>query len=184
MNRKMWTIGGVALAVLVLAAGAFVIARLLTTGSGIGGLVGGGRVKLSTGDGTVVDAEWVPAEEAPDSSPDVAGAYAGRKDNSILVDETEGGFLISGSQDDGFTVANTTGRISEVVVTGETVVYVDVTLEDIDRALSDGQIHQTLKPGDVEEIGELSFVQAWGDMRGDRLIAELLLFTHPPVLSR
>jgi len=184
MNRRVWTTVGVALAILILAAGAYVLARLLATGSSIGRILGGPRVMLATGDGEVVEAKWVAAEAVPDSSPDVSGAYARHQDNSIFVDETEGGFFLSAGEDGSVTVTNTTGRISEVVVTSETAVYVDVTLEDIDDAVSNGEIHQTLKPGSVEDVGELSFVQAWGDMRGDRLVADLLLYTRPPVISR
>jgi hypothetical protein len=74
--------------------------------------------------------------------------------------------------------------VSEVVVTGETLVLVDTTLENVDAALIDGKCYQQVAPGSEEEIGELSFVQAWGEKRGDRLIASVLLYSRPPVISR
>jgi hypothetical protein len=184
MKRKVWTGIGLTLLLLLLAGGAFVGARLLTAGSVIGGAAGEPRVRVATGDGQVVDAQWVRAEGMPESSPDVSGAFAGRQDNSIFVDETEGGFLISKGEDGSFSVTNTTGKISEVVVASETLVYVDETLDNMDEALSDGQLHQRVQPGTVEEIGEMSFVRAWGERRGDRLIASVLLYNRPPVISR
>jgi len=30
----------------------------------------------------------------------------------------------------------------------------------------------------------MSFVQAWGEMHGDRLIASVLLYNRPPVIAR
>jgi hypothetical protein len=180
----VWIGIGVTLLVLLLAGGAFVGARLLTAGSVFGQADGGPRVRVATGDGQVVDAQWVRAEGMPESSPDVSGAFHGRQDNSIFVDETEGGFFISEGEDGSFSVANTTGKISEVVVTSETLLYVDVTIEEMDEALSDGYLHQRVEPGTVEEIGEMSFVRAWGEQRGDRLIATVLLYSRPPVISR
>lgn len=183
--RKAWIAAGAVLLVLLLAGGAFVLAQQLAGGSLLSQLGGGPRVKLASGDGKVVDAEFVASDELPDASPEVSGAYSSRQDNSLFVDETEGGFFISGNDDGTFSVTNTTGNIKEVVVTGETQVYVDVTLEDIDNAVDDdGKIYQTLRAGTVEEIGEMSFVRAWGERRGDRLIADLLLYTRPPVISR
>jgi hypothetical protein len=132
----------------------------------------------------MVEADWVQAEELPESPPDIVGVFSQRQDNSIFVDETVGGFVLSPDDDGSVSVSNATGQISEIVVTAETVVRVDVTLENVDEALAEGVLHQKLEPGSVEEIGELSFVRAWGEMRGDRLIASLLVYNRPPVISR
>jgi hypothetical protein len=173
------------LCVLLLAGGAFVITRQLSGESLFGQMGGGGRVKIASGDGKVVDAEYVPSDKLPISSPDVSGAYERRQDNSFFIDETEGGFFLSKNDDGTISVANATGNIREVVVTHDTLVYVDVTLEDIDDPVAaDGKVYQTVRPGTVEEIGELSWVVAWGETRGDRLIADLLLYRRPPVLNK
>jgi hypothetical protein len=141
-------------------------------------------LQVSTADGQVVEAQWVKAEEVPDHPPDVAGVFVRRLDNSFFVDETEGGFVLARGDDDSFRVANATGKISEIIVVAETLVYVDVTLDNVEAALSDGKVYQRLELGSVEEIGEMSFVRAWGEMRGDRLVASTLIYSRPPVVSR
>ena len=142
------------------------------------------KVMIGTGDGPAVEVDWVRSEELPDESPDVAGVYERRQDNSIFVDETEGGFRLAQAEDGSISVTNATGKISEIVVTSGTTVHVDMTMEDIDDALAEGVVRQKLEPGTVEEIGDLSFVRAWGEMRGDRLIASVLVYNRPPVISR
>jgi hypothetical protein len=184
MKRTALIVAGIALLVLLLVGGAYMGGRLLGLGIGDLGLGGGPKVMIGTGDGPAVEVDWVKAEELPESSPDVAGVYDRRQDNSIFVDETEGGLRLAQSDDGSISVTNATGKISEIVVTAETAIYVDVTLEDIDAGIAEGVIHQKLEPGTVEEIGDLSFVQAWGEMRGDRLIASLLIYSRPPVISR
>jgi hypothetical protein len=184
MKRTTLIVAGITLLALLLVGGAYMAGRLL--GLGIGDLGGGDglKVMIGTGDGPATEVDWVRAEELSDESPDVAGVYERRQDNSIFVDETEGGFMLAQDEDGSISVTNATGKISEIVVTAETVVHVDVTLEDIDDALAEGVVRQELEPGTVEEIGDLSFVRAWGDMRGDRLIADVLVYNRPPVISR
>lgn len=184
MKRTMWIVGGVIFVVLLLAGGAFMAGRLLGVGPEAMGLGGRPKIQISTGDGPATEAEWVPAEELPESPPEVTGIYARHEDNSVFVNETEGpGFRIT-MDEDGSVTTNASDKVSEIVVTGETKVYVDRTLDSIDESLASGVIHQKLKPGTVEEIGELSFVQAWGEMRGDRLIASMVVYHPPPVISR
>jgi hypothetical protein len=184
MKRTGRIVGSLGLLALLLAGGAFMAGRLLGQGVGNLGAGDGAKVGIGTGDGEVTEVDFVKAEEMPDKPPDVVGAFVRRQDNSIFVDETDGSFVIAPNDDGSFSVANATGKISEVVVTAETVVYADLTLEALDEAVAEGVLHQELEPGTVEEIGDLSFVRAWGEMRGDRLLASVLLYTRPPVISR
>ncbi len=70
------------------------------------------------------------------------------------------------------------GQKLEVVVTSETTVYKDVTEPPEVNALpSDGKIHQKVAPGSLDEIGSHSFISAWGERRGDRLIAKVLMYS-------
>ena len=68
---------------------------------------------------------------------------------------------------------------TEVVVTNETEVYVDVTSSKIGELEDGDTLRQTLKPGSIEELGSLSFVQVWGERRGDRIIADFLVYMLP-----
>jgi hypothetical protein len=184
MKRIVGIAGGLLLLILLLAGGAFMVGRLL--GAGLeGDRDGDGRmVQVTTEDGQVVEAELVRAEEVPDRPPDVVGVFERRLDNSIFVDETEGGLALAVGQDGSLSVVNATGKISEIVVTGETAVYVGKTLEELDETLVDGKLYQKVESGSMEEIGELSFVRGWGEMHGDRLVADVLLYVPPPVISR
>jgi hypothetical protein len=180
--KRTWIVGGLIFLVLILAGGAFTAGRLLNASSGTGG--DGPMIQIGTGNGQVIKAEWVRAAELPAEDPDVAGAFARREDNCFFINETESGFVLAKGEDGSLSVTNTTDKVSEVVVTGETLVFVDTTLENMDTALVDGKCYQQVVPGSVEEIGELSFVRAWGEKRGDRLIASVLLYSRPPVISR
>ena len=183
MKRTGWIVIGLGLLALLLAGGAFVVGRLLGGGNGNPGAGDGAKVSIGTGHG-MVEVDFVKAEELPEESPDVVGVFERRQDNSIFVDETDGGFVLSPNDDGTLSVANATGKISEIVVTAETVVYVNLTLDALDEAAVEGVLHQKVEAGTVEEIGELSFVQAWGEMHGDRLVASVLLYARPPVISR
>jgi hypothetical protein len=182
MKRSILIAGSALALVLLLAGGAFVAGRLLSAGSETDD--DGPTLKIANGSGQVTNAQWIQAEEYPDSEPDVAGAFARRQDNSLFVNETEDGFVLTRNDEGVFSVANATGQIHEVVVTGETAVYVDVTNDNIDEAVSDGKLYQKLRAGSIEEIGDLSYVRAWGEMRGDRLVASALIYTRPPVINR
>ncbi len=71
------------------------------------------------------------------------------------------------------------------MVTSETAVYEDVTQESLGAGPpSERTIQQKLEPGQVELIGESSIVMAWGEKRGERLVAEILVYTGPPVIVR
>jgi hypothetical protein len=183
MKRSILIAGSILALVLILAGGAFVTGRLLGSSPAAAG-EDGQTIQIGMGDGPLVEVVWVPAPECPASEPDVAGAYDRRQDNSLFINETEDGFRISQDDTGSFSITNTTGSIREVVVTGDTAVYVDLTNDNLDEALSDGKLYQKLKAGSIEEIGDLSYVRAWGEKRGDRLIASVLIYLRPPVINR
>jgi hypothetical protein len=184
VSRKGRIVVSLGLLALLLAGGAFMAGRLLGEGGANQGADDGLKVSIGTGSGNMTEVDFVRAEELPEEPPDVVGAFERRQDNSIFVNETGGGFALGKNDDGTLTVTNATGKISEVVVTAETAVYVDLSMETLDEAVAEGVLRQVLEPGTVEEIAELSFVRAWGEMRGDRLVASVLLYSRPPVLRR
>jgi hypothetical protein len=184
MGYKGRIMVGLGLVALLLGGGAFMAGRLLGEGGGNPGSDDGLKVKIGTGNGKVTEVDYIRAEELPEEPPPIAGAFERRQDNSIFVNETGGGFALEKGDDGKMSVTNATGKISEVVVTTQTDVYVDLSMETLDQAAAEGVLRQIVEPGTVEEIGELSFVRAWGEMRGDRLVASVLLYTRPPVLRR
>lgn len=188
MKRSILIVGGIAVLVL-LAGAAFVAGRLLNReqqgqNAGIAGEPMGGA-----SDGMVVSIQVERAEELPDSPPDVVGQFARREDNSIFVNEAGGGVIVrmrsessSGDAGEGPVVSgsgpDTTGREIEIVVTNETLVYKDVTAEGNPPA-SSGTVQQKLEPGSIDEIGTNSLLAAWGEQRGERLIARVLVYSEP-----
>jgi hypothetical protein len=67
------------------------------------------------------------------------------------------------------------GPVVEVVVTAQTIIYENVTPE--------GQIQQIVKPGSLEGLGESSTVMVWGRETGERIIADIFVYT-PPVFIK
>jgi hypothetical protein len=165
-------------ALLVLLAGAaFVGGRLLNQQTQIGRDNGPGLSGVSAG-GQTTSIEIVKAKELPDTEPEVAGLFAERKDNSIFVTTGNGAFTVAVGED-GAVKTQTDGNTQklEVVVTGETLVYKNVTQPPDPGSLpGDGKLQEKVAPGSLDDIGQNSFVSAWGERRGDRLIATVLMY--------
>jgi hypothetical protein len=182
MKRSVLIVGGAAALVAVLAGTAFLAGRLLSQGRQAA--AGAGSLLVSTGSGDTVRVSFESAEQLPGSAPDVAGFFARREDNRIFVGETtDAGFVLTKGEDGSFAT-NTSGVQTEVVVTNDTMIYVDVTASALADATEGDTVRQQLRAGSLDEIGDYSIVMAWGDRRGDRLIARVLVYHRPPVLSR
>jgi hypothetical protein len=76
---------------------------------------------------------------------------------------------------DGEVGAGHDGPVVEVVVTHDTLVYCDATRYVPEEAI-DGKIQQVLEPGSLDEIGAHSIISAWGQERGDRVLADVLIY--------
>ncbi len=189
MNQKRWIIFGSVVLIGLLASAAFVGGRLLNQQTQIGHDNGAGLSDVSAG-GQTTSIEIVKAKELPDTEPEVAGLFAERKDNSIFVTTGNGAFTVAVGEDGAVkTQNNGNTQKLEVVVTGETTVYKNITQPPDPSTLpSDGKLQEKVAPGSLDDIGQNSFVSAWGDRRGDRLIARVLMyapgFSAGPAVSR
>lgn len=176
---------GVGLLVVLIGA-AFVGGQLLNRTTPMGS---GGGMNFTTqggpGGGQTVNVEIVPAKELPTTPPDSIGLFARRGDQSVVVSESSGGRVMMMVDESGKVSSQTDGasRETEVVVTADTVIYRDATQPDPDNLPADGKIRQKVEVGTLDEIGENSFVSAWGERRGDRLIARVILYSKPMVFS-
>jgi len=187
-RRKGLIIGGVIALIALLGGAAFVGGQLLSKQAEPGGLggsvvmVGGAGGDVATSGGLI---EIVSAKELPATPPDVSGLFAERKDNSLFVTVGDGTFV--GLVDENGTVSTQVGGNAqkiEVVVTNDTQLYKEVTEMLTDgKAPADGKVQQKVAPGSLDEIGQNSFVTAWGERRGDRLIAKMLLYTPPMIMA-
>jgi hypothetical protein len=192
MKRVLLIGGGVAL-VAVLAGAAFVAGRLLNGQPLAIGGDGGPNMIVNTGGpggGAVsVKLNIEPAKELPQTPPDTRGLFDHRADSSIFVGTGQVQMMVQKKPDGTLDMsAKHDGPVIEVVVTHDTVVYSDITMKDA-GALPPGQQsgevkkQQVLEPGSIDQIAEYSQVTVWGERRGDRIIAQTLVYTPPPVLN-
>jgi signal transduction histidine kinase len=119
------------------------------------------------------------AGEMPDTPADVAGLFVRREDNSLFVGTGNlSGVKVGGNQGGASRWDyHHDGPVVEVVTTHDTLIYRDDTLQQLGGVVPSGPIKQVLKPGSLDELGVNSTVQAWGERRGDRLVAEVVVFS-------
>lgn len=183
-RRTRLMVGVVALVVL-LAGAAFVGGRLLNNQPAQPNGKGGLMMTGGPGGGQAVSLEIEPAKELPEARPDAMGLFAERKDNSVYV--TIGDKFMVQVDKDGTVNTQTDGNGDklEVVVTSDTLIYQDVTEAGFDGPPpADGKVQQKVAPGSLDEMGSNSFVSAWGEKRGDRLIATVLMYSQPMMIKK
>ena len=185
--KRVGLIVGIVIVVAVFAGAAFFAAQLLNAPeqAAAEGPGGGQRVmEIVTDDGSgplSLRITFEPAPELPDRPAETAGVFVKREDNSIFVGTGDIGLDIEVDETGKETIAlEHSGPVVEVVVSQETVVYHDVTEIDIEpsaRESGEKTIQQIVEPAaSVEEIGENIELQVWGERRGDRIVAEVLVF--------
>ena len=177
----IWIIGGV-LIVVLLAGGAFMAMRLLGAKTLIGGGPGGPSLSMVTkggGAGSSVFFKQVPAPELPKQAPDLRGMVTSIQNNSIFVSQADKiqVSVINGVQQN---LSTPTGPATEVVVSKDTKIWRDTTMDNMPKpgASSSGgpmQIQQKVEAADISAITSNSFVQVWGQRRGDRITADVVV---------
>lgn len=133
---------------------------------------------------TAVLVETVPAADMPAAPVDVAGVFVRREDDSVFVGT--GIVMVSlGSANGNSSLpeASYDGSLAEVVTTHETRIYQDDTLQGLGGGAPSGPINQVLKSGSLDRIGRVSMVSAWGEKRGDRLVADVLVYANQQFLD-
>jgi len=185
--RLLYIIGGAVL-VLLLAGAAFVGGRLLN-GQGLPGLSNGPIVSIGPGGQTSIRikaGDIQPAKELPQTPADVRGIFDHRQDNSIFVGT--GNVQMSVTKDQSGKVQTSSshsGPVVEVVVTTQTVIYYDTTMEQFKGPPPSGQkIQQVVEPGSLADIGQPSSITVWGKKTGDRYIADVLVYTSPAFITK
>jgi hypothetical protein len=178
-KRTGLIIGGVIVLVILLAGAAFVGGQLLNQQQAKGSN-GGFTVNGGPGGDQKFTVQLQPAKELPATAPDARGIFASRKDNSIFV--TQGDKFMAMVNKDGSVQTQTdgNGQQIEIVVTTDTTIYKDATVPpDIKSGSFSGTLQQQVAPGSIDEISANTFVSAWGERRGDRLIAKVLVYSQP-----
>lgn len=190
---------GLLLLVVILVAAAFVAGRLMNRAPQ---LVGPGGPMIMSGNGDPgemmsISINLVPAEELPKTQPDAVGIFNHREDNSFFISTGNMGVLISGEVTSGSGEVSsgasvvtsggdgeTDGAVVEIVVNSDTIVYKEVTAPPnfSDSGETQAEIQQEVAPGDIEDIGENSSLTVWGRKVGDRIIADILLYSDAMVM--
>ena len=170
MKKRILIVSGIITSLLLLTGAAYV-GRQLLTGEGLP--VGGPSVFL--GD------DIQPAQELPQTPADVWGLFDHRQNNSIFVGT--GNVTVGVRTDRSGNVKASSeydGPIVEVIVTSQTAVYEDVAMQQFN-----GQaIRQVVEPGSLDEIGKSSTIAVWGRKTSDRIIADILVYEAPAVITK
>jgi hypothetical protein len=149
--------------------------------------VGGNLIKTASEDTKKADFQIVAAEGLPQAPFELVGDVASMEGNSLFVHAGQMNKvleMIGGKGVDKKGGSTDSGPVIEVVITHETGCHRDATWdpyisgEASKKDLSD-QIQQVIVPGSVDELGPGSTVTVWGERNGDRVVAELILYTLP-----
>ncbi len=177
MKKKIWIGIGAVFGVVLLAGAVFLAVRLLNTivsGKGPGILAGLGGPSNSHVEFML---KLTPAPELPIVHPDLTGVVTRIQDNSIFVTEAT---HVS-------TDSIPSGPVTEVVVSQKTAIYRDTTLDTVPPPQSGTTtnlgVQQVVESADASSISADSFVQVWGQTRGDRLIADTILVQGTEVVQ-
>ncbi len=201
MKSRILIIIACVLLVALLAGAAFMGMRLLNAranqndngkmiSAGPGGAPGG-QVSISI----------QPSSELPSTKPDFIGQVQSVTGNSIMAQQQSKGIIIqSGSavKGDGSSSGpvvssssdnNSTGITLEVVATKETKIYRDTTMETNPKPNpSSGSgnfvMQQTLELADMTQVQNGYRIQVWGQKRGDRLIADVIVVMGALVIQK
>jgi len=165
-NKRLILVMGVL--VLMVGIAAFIAGRFLN--QGIGPL---GSISVSIN----------PATELPTTRPEVTGPFIERRDNSIIVEtkslQTDGAVAVSPTD-----TKSQSGPHVEFVVTSETIIYRETT--QLSEPLSGGYqtIQQTVEEATLHDLGPESVLMVWGRQSGDRIIAEVLMYSNTVMIKR
>jgi hypothetical protein len=184
-KKKSIVIVGVLVSVLGIAA--FAAGRLLNREAGPLGLWGfGGKRGVME-----ISINLIPAKELPETPPEIIGLFAERKDNTIVVQSTslktgEPGMVVHKGEDGAVLPSSNMnyGPKVEMVITNETMIYRDRT--EIAKPASGGSqtVQQTLEESTLDDLNSQTEVTVWGRKSGDRIIAEVLLYSNPLTFER
>lgn len=184
--RMIFIIIGILAGIFVIAMAAFLGGQLLNRkASGMSLMpIGNSPGSVSSG---VINIE--SAQEIPTTEPEVVGIFSERKDNTIFVQEIpmspEGGGVIVAGGDGGASTGpafSTGGPIVEVVVTSDTLIYVDVTQIDFQSGNTEG-IQQEIEGGSLDDVNNQTMMTVWGRKVGDRVIADVILYSNPVIFT-
>jgi hypothetical protein len=191
MKRFLIILGAVVV-VLLLAGGAYTAVQLLAESETETAVSGGSGARVmqsvqvdGSGASVSVQTTILPAEELPDEETVASGIVLERQDDTLTVGTGAIDLSVdvevdpSTGQETTSFVPSTNGPELEVILTRDTLLYRDVT--DIAGQMPDESgevtIMQEIRPlADASELKETMEIQVWGERRGDRVVADVVVF--------
>jgi hypothetical protein len=151
---------------------AVVVAALVVAG----GVVAAGRLAAPGGEGERggpfgqrPNFQIEAAKELPTSAPIARGVLTKRADNTLTVGVRNG---FPGGD-------NGAAQIVDVVVTGDTSIYHDVTRLDFGGQSPSGSVQQKVERGSLDSININSRITVWGEQNGKQIAAKVLVYGDP-----
>jgi hypothetical protein len=131
----------------------------------------------------------LPAAKLPDEPAAAAGIVLARQDNTLTVGtgniELRVEVEVDGAtgEEQRSAAPSTDGPQVEVVISNDTVLYRDVTDFEANRPAesAERQLQQVVRQvTSADEIQPQMEVQIWGEQRGDRIVAAVVVFGPLP----
>lgn len=168
MRKFGWMAGLIALGLGV----AFVLLRLAGGAGLVSGSLFGGPTSIRA----------LPAKELPPRDPEAQGVTLRRADNSVIIGTNFTKYQRNKNDDTGevwHEIAFDGKPLEkEVVVTRDTIIYGDAT--DRNAEAVNGKIQQVVRPSTLDDIRKDAFLRIWGEGKGDRIIAKVILYFYLP----
>jgi len=177
--------------VLLVGAAAFIGGRMLNQRAGPMGLgLPGGNGEMMS-----ISIQITPAPELPTTQPELIGSFVERKDKTIFIQSVsmeagKGGVVVqssSGGDGEEFSGSplDNSGPKVEVVITAETMIYLETTQPPSAPTSGETQVlQQTVEGGSLDDLTSQSFVTVWGRKSSDRIIAEVVFISNPVMFKR
>jgi len=170
---------GIVLLVLILGGAAFVGGQLLHGSPGKFQLPF--NFPLGAGKHQGLQLQVLAAPEIPTSAPAAVGTFIQRQNTSIFIGN--GKPVHFSSRGGSMTASSSYASEIEVVIAHDTKIYRDVTGGQFTSPPQNGQrVQQVVQLSQIDQIGEGSTLQVWGEQKGDRIVAGVVLYTIPSFL--
>jgi hypothetical protein len=125
----------------------------------------------------------IPAPELPATPPQVAGPFIERRDRTLILESKSLGADGLGAASS-MSTKNQSGHLVEVMVTGATIIYRETTQPSEPFSVENQTIQQTVEEATLNELDAQSSVMVWGHRSGDRIIAEVMIYSHRAEIKR
>lgn len=167
--------------IMLLAAAAFMAVRYFVQPKNLSANGPGGNVISVQGPGGEAQTfalDIKPAEELPATQPSELGMFVERKDNSVFIGTGEVSVMAKAEPGQEPQIDSSfSGPKVEVVISSDTVVYKNTT--ELDPENPGAEVQQTVELSSIDEITEQSSITVWGRKAGDRIIADVIVFSTP-----